>query len=100
MSAIGVPLKYGHISVDPKIIRYGTKVILEGVGEFTAVDTGGAVVSRKAARRIGKTPDEKDAIVIDVYFPSKASGLSWKKQQPRFIKVTWYEKDRTVLSRN
>ncbi|PTY01046.1 hypothetical protein DB346_15725 [Verrucomicrobia bacterium LW23] len=99
LASTGVTLKRGHISIDPKIIRYGTRVRLEGMGEFIAVDTGGDVVNRRAARRAGKTAEEKAAIVVDIYFPTKAEGLAFKARHKRFIMATWYENDRVVLSR-
>jgi hypothetical protein len=70
------------------------------MGEFIAVDTGGDVVNRKAARRGGKTPEQKNAIVVDIYFPTKASGLAFKASHPRFIMATWYDKDRVALTKN
>src|SRR5215831_1350825 len=48
----GMRLRNGHCAVDPKKIPYGSTIIL-GSEELTAVDTGPAVRSRKAARLSG-----------------------------------------------
>src|SRR5437588_7977491 len=50
----GARLRNGHCAVDPKKIRYGSRILL-GDEELIAVDTGPAVVSRKAARRDRKS---------------------------------------------
>src|SRR5437588_10694035 len=50
----GARLRNGHCAVDPKKIRYGSRILLEDE-ELIAVDTGPAVVSRKAARRDRKS---------------------------------------------
>jgi hypothetical protein len=52
-----------------------------------AVDTGSAVVSRKAARRGGRTAYEKNAIVVDRFFETKRQALSWARQNPGFMTV-------------
>ncbi len=51
--ATGARLRPGHCAVDPRRIPYGSKVTLPD-GPLLAVDTGSAVVSRKAARRSGR----------------------------------------------
>src|SRR5881227_2731197 len=50
--ATGVRLAAGHCAVDPRRIPYGSKVVLPDA-TLLAVDTGSAVISRKAARRAG-----------------------------------------------
>jgi 3D (Asp-Asp-Asp) domain-containing protein len=50
ISATGVRLHSGHCAVDPSVIPFGSVVQIQGIGTFLAVDTGTAVVSRKAAR--------------------------------------------------
>lgn len=54
----GGRLRHGHCAVDPKKIPYGSKIVLAGE-ELIAVDTGPAVVSRKAAHLSGRTPAER-----------------------------------------
>lgn len=82
----GVRLRVGHCAVDPRRIPYGSKVLLTD-GVFTAVDTGGAVVSRKAARRSGRTASERNALVIDRFFETKRQALSWANAHPQFMTV-------------
>ena len=67
----GARLRNGHCAVDPKKVPYGSKIIL-GNEELIAVDTGPAVVSRKAARLLGRNRAEKEAMVVDRYFETKS----------------------------
>src|ERR1700704_1205339 len=53
----GVRLAAGHCAVDPRRIPYGSRVTLPDA-VLVAVDTGSAVVSRKAGRRPGPTAME------------------------------------------
>ncbi|HEV2841321.1 MAG TPA: hypothetical protein VGW39_08360 [Chthoniobacterales bacterium] len=85
-SAIGARLRAGHCAVDPRRIPYGSKVTLPD-GPLLAVDTGSAVVSRKAARRSGRTPLERNAIVIDRFFETKRQALNWASRNPSFMLV-------------
>jgi len=82
----GVRLREDHCAVDPKRIPYGSKVIF-GDGECTAIDTGPDVVKRKAARSLGRTKTERDAIVIDRFFDSKQRALAWERAHPHFMMV-------------
>jgi 3D (Asp-Asp-Asp) domain-containing protein len=82
----GVRLRNGHCAVDPKKIPYGSKVVL-GDAICVAVDTGPAVVSRKAARSSGRTASERNAIVIDRFFESKQQAMAWTKTHPHFMTV-------------
>jgi hypothetical protein len=82
----GARLRNGHCAVDPKKIRYGSRILL-GDEELIAVDTGPAVVSRKAARRSGRNETEQNAAVIDRYFETKSQAVAWEKSHPRFMKV-------------
>jgi hypothetical protein len=82
----GARLRNGHCAVDPKKIRYGSRILLGGE-ELTAVDTGPAVVSRKAARRSGRNAVERSAIVIDRYFEAKSQAVAWERSHPHFMNV-------------
>src|SRR6266404_7375829 len=82
----GNRLRNGQCAVDPKKIPYGSKIVL-GDEELVAVDTGPAVVSWKAARRSGRTAAERNAIVVDRYFETKAQALAWEKSHPHFLRA-------------
>jgi hypothetical protein len=82
----GAHLRNGHCAVDPKKIPYGSKIIL-GNEELIAVDTGPAVVSRKAARLSGRNRAEKEALVVDRYFEARSQALAWEKLHPHFMKI-------------
>ncbi|HEY2140045.1 MAG TPA: 3D domain-containing protein [Chthoniobacterales bacterium] len=82
----GVRLAAGHCAVDPRRIPYGSRVTLPDA-TLIAVDTGAAVVSRKAARRSGRTALEKNALVIDRFFETKQQALSWARRNPYFMSV-------------
>src|SRR5437870_4407924 len=57
----GARLRSGHCAVDPKKIAYGSKVIFPDIA-CLAVDTGPAIMNRKAARGCGRTRSERSAI--------------------------------------
>jgi hypothetical protein len=82
----GARLREGHCAVDPRRIPYGSKITFPD-GTLLAVDTGSAVRSRKAARRLGRNPQERDAIVIDRFFETKQRALSWASRHPYFMFV-------------
>lgn len=61
MTATGVVAQPNHtIAVDPKVIPYGTKVVIDGI-TYTAEDCGGAIKGNK----------------IDVYFESHQEALNF-----------------------
>jgi 3D (Asp-Asp-Asp) domain-containing protein len=88
-SATGVRLMRGHCAVDPRIIPYGSVVRVHGVGDFWAVDTGSAVRDRKAAKRLGRSREEREAIVVDLFFPTRSEALEMTRRIPRFAMVSW-----------
>ena len=63
-ASTGRRLRAGHCAVDPRRIPYGSRVVFPDQ-TCTAVDTGPAVVSRKAARLCGRTASQLKAIVVD-----------------------------------
>ncbi len=85
-AATSVRLRSGHCAVDPRKIPYGSKVIFPD-GVLTAVDTGGHVKSRRAARRSGRSAAERNAIVVDRFFETKRQALAWARKNPRFMTV-------------
>ncbi len=89
MSATGVRLRQGFCAVDSSIIPYGSVVNVFGVGSFLAMDTGTAVISRKAARKSGHNKEERSAIVIDLYFASRKAAAMFDRMGPKFAMVAW-----------
>ena len=82
----GARLRETDCAVDPKKIPYGSKVTF-GDGECMATDTGPDVVKRKAARSLGRTRAERDAIVVDRFFDTKQKALAWESTHPHFMIV-------------
>lgn len=79
-SATGYTLRQGEsIAVDPKIIPYTREVIIPNVGLVKAVDTGTAVIAKKASN--GKLP------VIDVFFEHKKDAIIFANRYPKVVKV-------------
>src|SRR5436853_5673 len=76
----GARLRAGHCAVDPKRIPFGSRVRFPDA-DCIAVDSGPAVVSRKAARVIGRTASQRNALVIDRFFESKEAALSWESRR-------------------
>jgi 3D (Asp-Asp-Asp) domain-containing protein len=89
LSSTGTRLRDGHCAVDPKVIPYGSVVAIPGVGEFVAVDTGPAVVSRRAARQFGRNADERRALVVDIYCSSRSKANAFEASAPEFAVITW-----------
>jgi 3D (Asp-Asp-Asp) domain-containing protein len=90
LSSSGVQLRDGHCAVDPKVIPYGSVVKIPGMGEYVAVDTGPAVVSRRAARQAGRTSRERNALVVDVYCSSRSKAQVFEANAPDFAVISWY----------
>ena len=79
-SSTGYTLKQGEsIAVDPRIIPYKKEVIIPNVGVVKAVDTGSAVVAKRASN--GKLP------VIDVFFEHKKDAMLFANRYPKVVKV-------------
>jgi len=89
ISSTGIHLHEGHCAVDPRIIPYGSVVQIAGLGKYLAVDTGSAVISREAARETGHNPEERNALVIDLYFESRKDGERFAAYGPKFAAITW-----------
>lgn len=82
----GARLSENHCAVDPRKIPYGSKVLF-GDGECMAVDTGPDVVKRTAARSLGRTTAQRNAIVIDRFFDTRQRALAWENAHPHFMMV-------------
>ena len=82
----GARLRENHCAVDPKKIPYGSKISF-GDAECMAIDTGPDVVRRKAARSLGRTAAERNAIVIDRFFDTRQRALAWENSHPHFMMV-------------
>lgn len=79
-SSTGYTLKQGEsIAVDPRIIPYKREVLIPNVGLVKAVDTGSAVITKKASN--GKLP------VIDVFFEHKKDAMLFANRYPKVVKV-------------
>jgi 3D (Asp-Asp-Asp) domain-containing protein len=83
-ASTGRRLRAGHCAVDPKRIPYGSKVVFPD-RDCTAVDTGTAVVSRKAARLCGRTASQLKAIVVDRFFETKREADAWSNAHSEFM---------------
>jgi 3D (Asp-Asp-Asp) domain-containing protein len=90
ISATGVRLHNGHCAVDPSVIPYGSVVDIEGLGRYLAVDTGTAVVTRRAARESGHNRGERAALVVDLYFENRREGEKFAANGPKFAAITWW----------
>ena len=83
-TATGMPLVDGEsAAVDPSVIPYGSNISIPGYGTAKAVDTGSAVISRKASRECGS-----HAPVIDLYFKRREEAENWSNSHPQFENVT------------
>src|SRR6266498_368354 len=83
-ASTGRRLHSGHCAVDPKRIPYDSKVVFPDRA-CTAVDTGPAVISRKAARLCGRTASQLKAIVVDRFFETKREAMAWTSAHPHFM---------------
>lgn len=63
-TAIGLPVGWGVVAVDPSLIPLGTHMTIPGYGEAIAADTGSAVLGAK----------------IDLWFPSLAQANAWGRR--------------------
>jgi 3D (Asp-Asp-Asp) domain-containing protein len=83
-ASTGRRLCAGHCAVDPRRIPYGSKIVFPDQ-TCTAVDTGPAVISRKAARLCGRTANQLKAIVVDRFFETKREAIQWTNAHPHFM---------------
>jgi 3D (Asp-Asp-Asp) domain-containing protein len=77
------PVSGKTIAVDPKIIPYGSKIIIPQMGKtFLAHDTGSAVKSRLASKKL-----KKNNIVVDIYCASKSEAQIYINKYPMFMPI-------------
>lgn len=71
-------------AIDPKVIPYGSTIHIPSHGlKLVAADTGSAVKSRRASRRIGRNEP-----IIDIYFKTKSEAkLFLSKLKSPVVKV-------------
>lgn len=83
-TSTGGPLQsYKTVAVDPKVFPYGSTIKLPELGLVTtAWDTGSAVKSRKASRKMGRNDP-----VIDLYIEKKSDAIRFIKENPLFTKA-------------
>jgi 3D (Asp-Asp-Asp) domain-containing protein len=89
LAATGVRLRPGYCAVDSNIIPFGSIVMVLGVGNYLAMDTGTAVISRKAAKESGHNRAERNALVVDLYFPDRKAGELFSREGPKYAMVAW-----------
>ncbi len=63
------PTQGRTIAVDPKVIPYGSTVVIDGVGTFVAEDTGGAIKNNR----------------IDVYFETHEDAIAFGRMKKRVV---------------
>jgi 3D (Asp-Asp-Asp) domain-containing protein len=63
-TATGLPAHYGVVAVDPRVIRLGSRIFVEGYGTAIAADTGGAIRGKR----------------IDLCMDSYQRALNWGRQ--------------------
>ncbi|HXH95616.1 MAG TPA: 3D domain-containing protein, partial [Gaiellaceae bacterium] len=63
-TATGLPVGWGVVAVDPRVIPLGTKLVIPGYGEGVAADVG---------------PGVRGAM-IDLWFPTLAQARAWGRQ--------------------
>lgn len=63
-TAMGLRAAYGHVAVDPRVIKLGTRVFVEGYGFAIASDKGSAIKGNK----------------IDLCFNSRATALAFGRK--------------------
>lgn len=64
ITATGLPARYGVVAVDPRVIRLGSHLYIQGYGAAIAADTGGAIRGNR----------------IDLCMDSYRSAINWGRQ--------------------
>jgi 3D (Asp-Asp-Asp) domain-containing protein len=66
-TATGLPAHYGVVAVDPRVIKLGSRLFIQGYGTAIAADTGGAIRGNR----------------IDLCMDSLRSAIIWGRQPVR-----------------
>jgi 3D (Asp-Asp-Asp) domain-containing protein len=88
-TSTGEPLRSGVCAVNPDKIPFYKHVHVEGIGTFRALDSGSAVVSRKAAREAARTKAEHNALVVDIYCRSQREAARMEANNPLYAYIAW-----------
>lgn len=67
MTATGIRAKRGVVAVDPRFIRLGTKLYIEGYGYAVAADTGGSIKGSRIDLCVGSRRDVKGTHNVRVW---------------------------------
>ena len=83
-TSTGGPLiSYETVAVDPRVFPYGSVIEIPELGLKTiARDTGKDVVTRKAAKQMGR-----NVPVLDLYIEKRKDALDFIKDKPYFVDV-------------
>jgi len=89
-TSTGEPLvSYKTIAADPRDFPYYTKINIPEIGiSGVVVDTGSALRTRKAAKKMGK-----NVPVLDLYIEKKKEALDFIKGKPYFVDVEVIKED-------
>ncbi len=63
--------RWGVVAVDPRVIPLGSKIFIEGMGWFSAEDTGGKIKGNR----------------IDIFYPSRKEALQFGKRKLKILVV-------------
>lgn len=69
ITATGLQARRGVIAVDPRVIKLGTRIYVEGYGTAVAADTGGAIKGNR----------------IDVCFNTHKEAINWGRKKVKIM---------------
>jgi hypothetical protein len=64
-------------------------VQIPGMGNYIAVDTGSAVISREAAIGSSRNAAQRNALVVDLFFENRKDAEAFAAHGPSYVAVTW-----------
>jgi 3D (Asp-Asp-Asp) domain-containing protein len=68
-TAMGIRPRYGIVAVDPRVIRLGTRLYVEGYGPALAADTGGAIKGMR----------------IDLFYPTDRQAYAYGRKRVKVM---------------